>query len=242
MLPNPIVEARMLGLAAQTPRHPWLVRPDAPVILAAGRLTPQKGFDTLLHAFALARRERRLRLLILGEGEQRASLQSLADTLGIAGDVALPGFDANPFASMRAASLFVLSSRYEGLPGTLIQAMACGTRVVATDCPSGPREILEAGRWGRLVPVGDPAALAAAIGAALDDPAPPEGRARATCYTVDAAVDGYARVLGLRGDTSDPNARRSQAGENAAVAAGAGDEVAAAASRQASNISTGHSR
>ncbi len=242
VLPNPIVEARMLGLAAQTPRHPWLVRPDAPVILAAGRLTPQKGFDTLLHAFALARRERRLRLLILGEGEQRASLQSLADTLGIAGDVALPGFDANPFASMRAASLFVLSSRYEGLPGTLIQAMACGTRVVATDCPSGPREILEAGRWGRLVPVGDPAALAAAIGAALDDPAPPEGRARATCYTVDAAVDGYARVLGLRGDTSDPNARRSQAGENAAVAAGAGDEVAAAASRQASNISTGHSR
>jgi hypothetical protein len=136
--------------------------------------------------------------------------------------------------------VFVLSSRYEGLPGTLIQAMACGTRVVATDCPSGPSEILEAGRWGRLVPVGDPAALAAAIGAALDDPAPPDGRARATCYSVDAAVDGYARVLGLRGGAPGPLTGRGQAGASIVAATGAGD--GAPASRQASNISTGHSR
>jgi glycosyltransferase involved in cell wall biosynthesis len=197
VLLNPVVDPAMLTLSAQPPQHPWLARRDAPVIVAAGRLTAQKGFDTLLHAFALARRERRLRLLILGEGEQRESLRSLAAALGVAEDVDLPGFEPNPFAAMRAASLFVLSSRYEGLPGALIQAMACGTRVVATDCPSGPREILEAGRWGRLVPVGDAAALAAAIGAALDDRAPPDVRARAAAYSVDAAVGGYAHVLGL---------------------------------------------
>ncbi len=196
-IPNPVVDATLAQRAAELPAHPWLAEPGVPVVLGAGRLIAQKDFATLLEAFARLRRERPLRLVILGEGEQRAALLARAQALGVAADVALPGFDANPFAAMRAARLFVLSSRYEGLPGVLIQAMACGTPVVSTDCPSGPREVLEGGRWGRLVPVGDAQALAAAMAAALDDPAPPDVRRRAADYSVDAAVAAYARVLGL---------------------------------------------
>lgn len=195
---NPVVDERLLQGAAAVPAHPWLARPDRPVVLAAGRLIAQKDFATLLQAFATLRRGRAARLLILGEGELRAPLLSLARQLGIAADVDLPGFDTNPFAAMRAASVFVLSSRYEGLPGVLIQAMACGARVVSTDCPSGPHEVLEGGRWGRLVPVGDAAAMAAAMVAAMDDPLPPDVRARAAAFSEAQAIEGYARALGLR--------------------------------------------
>lgn len=194
---NPVVDTALLARAQAAPSHPWLAQPDRPVVLAAGRLTAQKDFATLLEAFARLQATRPLRLVILGEGEERAALQAQAVRLGVAGEVALPGFDENPFAAMRAASVFVLSSRFEGLPGVLIQAMACGVRVVATDCPSGPREVLEGGRWGRLVPVGDAAALAAAIAAALDDPAPPDVRQRAAGYGVAQAVQRYAEVLGI---------------------------------------------
>jgi glycosyltransferase involved in cell wall biosynthesis len=194
---NPIVDQQLLQAAAEAPRHRWLQQAAPPVLLAAGRLTAQKDFETLLLAFSQLRRRRQLRLVILGEGEQRPALQSLAQSLGVAADVDMPGFEANPFSAMRAASVFVLSSRFEGLPGTLIQAMACGVRVVATDCPSGPSEILEGGRWGRLVPVGDATALAEAIAATLDDPMPPDVRARAGNFTVERAVDRYAQELGL---------------------------------------------
>ena len=194
---NPIVDRHLLQQASAVPSHPWLANPELPVVLAAGRLIEQKDFATLIRAFAQLRRKRPVRLLILGEGELRQELLALALQLGIADDVALPGFEANPFAAMRAARLFVLSSRFEGLPGVLIQAMACGARVVSTDCPSGPREILEDGRWGALVPVGDAEALALAMEAALDDASPPDVRARAAEFTVDRAVTGYARALGL---------------------------------------------
>lgn len=220
VLPNPIVDAALEAQASHRPAHRWLDAPrDAPVILAAGRLNAQKDFATLVTAFARLRAGRPARLLILGEGELRSALEAQARALGVAADVALPGFDAAPFAAMRAADLFVLSSRYEGLPGVLIQAMACGTRVVATDCPSGPREVLEDGRWGRLVPVGDAAALADAMAAALDDEAPPDVRRRAADFDAERAVERYADVLGV------------------ALA-----PRPAGLSRQASNISTGHSR
>lgn len=196
-IPNPVVDATLLAQAQQAPQHPWLLDGSTPVVLAAGRLTPQKDFATLIDAFASLERGRSLRLLILGEGPERPALLQRAQALGVADRVSLPGFVANPFAAMRAASLFVLSSRYEGLPGVLIQAMACGTRVVSTDCPSGPREVLHGGRWGRLVPVGDAAALAAAMAAALDDPAPPDVKARAADYAEARAVELYARALGV---------------------------------------------
>lgn len=195
---NPVIDEHLRRQAEEPPRHPWLADPAIPVVLAAGRLVPQKDFHTLLRAFMRVRQQRPLRLVILGEGELREELVALARQLAIADDVALPGFDANPFAAMRHARVFVLSSRYEGLPGVLIQAMACGARVVSTDCPSGPREILEDGRWGALVPVGDAEALARAIQFALDDPSPPDVGARAADFSVEQAVAGYAAALGLR--------------------------------------------
>ena len=196
-LPNPVVDAALLQQAAEPPAHPWLLEGAVPVVLAAGRLIAQKDFATLIEAFALLRRGRAVRLVILGDGELRSALAAHAARLGVAADVDLPGFATNPFAAMRAASVFVLSSRFEGLPGVLIQALACGTRVVSTDCPSGPSEVLGGGRWGALVPVGNAQAMAAAMATVLDDPAPLDARQRADDFGVERAVAQYARVLGL---------------------------------------------
>ena len=204
-IPNPVVTPELAGLAAELPDHEWWragVQSCGDVILAAGRLTPQKDFATLIRAFALLSRGRDLRLLILGEGPERAALESLISELGLTGRVDLPGFRANPFAYMARARLFVLSSAWEGLPGVLIQAMACGTPVVSTDCPSGPREVLDDGRCGRLVPVGDPQALATAMAETLERPyAADLLRARANDFGLAAVTRDYATALGL-GDPS----------------------------------------
>lgn len=165
---NPVVTAELAAQAAAPARHPWLAAPE-PVVLAAGRLVPAKGFDVLLHAFAELRARRPARLLILGEGPLREELLAQAERLGVGADVDLPGFDPNPFAAMARCAVFVLSSRFEGLPGVLIQAMACGAAVVATDCPAGPAEIVESGADGLLVPVDEPRTLAAALSELLDD-------------------------------------------------------------------------
>lgn len=150
--------------AAETPGWPDLGRR----VIAAGRLHPQKGFDILLRAVAkIHSPSRPVQLSILGQGPAEAELRRLAAELGIAGQVRFLGFQANPFAYFRSAEVFVLSSRYEGLPNALIEAIACRTPVVATDCPTGPREVLENGRWGSLVPVNDVSALSTAIGKLL---------------------------------------------------------------------------
>jgi glycosyltransferase involved in cell wall biosynthesis len=156
----------------------------------------QKDFPTLLKAFARVRAVREARLVILGEGKKRIELETLAQELGVAAEVDLPGWVDNPFAWMARAAVFVLSSAYEGLPGVLIQALACGCPVVSTDCPSGPAEILAGGTYGPLVPVGDDQALANAIFAVLS--APPDRdrlRARAAMFSMDRAVDQYLRHL-----------------------------------------------
>jgi glycosyltransferase involved in cell wall biosynthesis len=163
---NPIDFAR-LRFAAQQPGDVDWPRGDGPRIVAAGRLTPQKDFATLLEAVALVPE---VRLLVLGEGHEKARLDALVDQLGLADRVRLAGFVDNPFPAFAASDLFVLSSRWEGLPTVLIEALALAPRVVATDCPSGPREILDGGAFGHLVGVGDPAALAAAIRDALANP------------------------------------------------------------------------
>lgn len=160
---NPVVSPDLATKAAQPLNHPWFSGNGPPVILAVGGLKPAKDFATLFKAFAIARRERPFRLLVLGEGKLRQDLTLLASQLGIAGDLQLPGFTENPFRYMAKASVFVLSSAWEGLPTVLIEALACGCPVVSTDCPSGPAEILEDGKYGTLVPVGDAEALAAAI-------------------------------------------------------------------------------
>lgn len=166
-----------------------------PSILACGRLTPQKGFPTLIHAFALLRFPEPSTLTILGEGEQRADLEELAETLGVRDRVYLPGFTGNPYHHMQACDVFVLSSLWEGLPNVLIEAMACGASVVATDCAgNGPREILEDGQWGVLVPPGNPEALAFGIQEAWKYPT--DATPRAAAFTLDKAVNAYLDVLG----------------------------------------------
>ena len=139
---NPIVTPDLLKKSNSPLEHPWFRSGEPPVILGVGRLTAQKAFDTLIEAFAQVRKSQRARLLILGEGEERQKLEMLIRQLGLEHDVELPGFVSNPYSYMAHAALFVLSSKWEGLPTVLVEAMALRTPVIATDCPSGPREIL----------------------------------------------------------------------------------------------------
>lgn len=197
VISNPVVTPRVTEGAGEPLTHPWFAPDQPPVVLGVGRLAPQKGFDTLLRAFRIAREQRPCRLVILGEGDQRGALEALAGELGVAEDVALPGFVANPFPYMAQAGAFVLSSAWEGLPNVLIQAMALGTPAVATDCPSGPREILDGGRLGRLVAVGDAAAMAEGIVEALGGERRPPSDAWLARYHRDAVAQRYGRVLGV---------------------------------------------
>jgi glycosyltransferase involved in cell wall biosynthesis len=193
---NPIFTEDLAERASAPLDHPWFEEGGPPVILGVGRLAARKDFPTLIKAFAAVRGRRAARLVILGEGSLRKELTTLAHSLGIAADFEMPGYVGNPLAWMSRASLFVLSSSCEGLPGVLIEAMAAGCPVVSTDCPSGPAEILENGKYGILVPVGDHVALAEAIEAALDAPHDPQRmRARAADFSVNRAVDDYLEVL-----------------------------------------------
>jgi glycosyltransferase involved in cell wall biosynthesis len=194
---NPVVSDELIEKSHVSLDHAWFKPSEPPVILGVGRLTVEKDFASLLRAFAKVRDGRPVRLVILGEGELRTTLEKLAHELGIAPDVLMPGFVDNPLPWMRKAALFVLSSRWEGLPSVLIEAMACGTPVVSTDCPSGPAEILEKGRWGRLVPVGDANALAQAVEATLDDSSQPKVAVRANDFNVDRAAEAYLSFLGV---------------------------------------------
>ncbi len=195
---NPVITNGLLERARLAPEHPWLVdrsQSSPPVLLGVGRLTGQKDFGTLVRAFARVRQTQKAQLIILGEGTQRLNIEALAAELGVAEDVSLPGFVDNPFAFMARADLFVLSSRFEGLPGALIQAMACGCKVVSTDCPSGPAEILKGG-LAPLAPVGDAEALAQAMLETLNDPAPrPELRDRALDFSEETIIPQYLQVL-----------------------------------------------
>ena len=199
---NPVVSQDIRAKAAEPAPHPWLEPSQPPVVMGLGRLVPQKDFPTLIRAFARVRAKRSARLLIVGPGsaEAQAELRALATALGCAEDTDLPGPTLNPFAYLARASVFVLSSLHEGLPGVLIQALACGCPVVSTDCPSGPAEILEGARFGRLVPMGDAAAIAEAIMATLDAPGNRASRiARAMAFSVDRSVDSYLALLNATG-------------------------------------------
>ncbi|MCP5419854.1 MAG: glycosyltransferase [Gammaproteobacteria bacterium] len=206
VLRNPVVLPEMVAKAQAPVDHPWLAPDQPPVILGAGGLRRQKNFPLLIRAFARVRAQRPCRLLILGEGRQRERLLELAGELGVGDAVQLPGFIDNPYAYMARAALFVLSSHWEGSPNVLAEALAVGTPVVSTDCPSGPREILQGGRYGRLVPVDDEAALSHAIAAALDvrsDPA--QLRMAVHEYTLANSSAAYLRAFGLLQDSRCAN-------------------------------------
>ena len=200
---NPVISEDITQMARMPLSHPWFAPGQPPVILGAGRLVDQKDFPTLIRAFARLRRQRPARLVILGAAKDdvatdvaRAALVQSAALHGVSDDVVLPGFTSNPFAFMARAAAFVLSSRYEGLPTVLIEALACGCPVVSTDCPGGVHEILAGGRFGKLVPVGDESAMAEAILWTLDRPPDPNRLiARAQLFSGAAAANAYLTTL-----------------------------------------------
>ena len=193
---NPIQLVDLEKNALKPHPHLWLTSPVPPVVLSVGRLVEQKDFPTLLRAFARVRAQMDARLLILGEGVLRDELTELIRELDLEPDVDLPGFDPNPAAAMARANVFVLSSAWEGFGNVIVEAMACGCPVVSTDCPSGPSEILDGGRFGPLVPVGDDAALASAILATLEQPTPSDLLIeRAGDFAVDRVAARYLEVL-----------------------------------------------
>lgn len=192
---NPIITPELQQKAKTELEHPWFRDGEPPVILAVGRLQPQKDFPLLIEAFRRVRATVPARLIILGEGPDHEALQAQVNATGLSADICLPGFDANPYAYMKKAAVFVLSSRWEGLPGVLIEALYCGTPLVATDCPSGPKEILAGGSYGRLVPVGEVETMTMAIQDALQGNVerPPAESWRP--FELDRVVDDYLRLL-----------------------------------------------
>ena len=194
---NSVPAGGIWRLAQAEVAHPWFADGEPPVILSVGRGAPQKDYPTLVEAFGLVRREARARLLILGRlsAPFRARLKSLARGHGVERDLGFVDFDENPYRYMRRAGLLALSSRWEGLPMVILEALACGTPVVSTDAPYGPREIL--GRWGDLPPVGDAPALARALVAALRGERPTEEalRARAADFSIEKAAEAYVTLF-----------------------------------------------
>lgn len=200
---NPAVPSDVAARGAEPIEHPWLAPGEPPVVLAVGRLGAAKDLETLLRAFARLRRQRPARLVVLGS-ERRpekttrriAALRALAAGLGSAGDVDFVGYADNPFAWMARAAVLAVSSRNEGFCNVIAEALACGCPVVSTDCPSGPAEILDGGRYGRLVAVGDDLAMAGALAATLAEPRDAERlRARGARFGIENAVHRYEGLL-----------------------------------------------
>lgn len=192
---NPIITPDIVQKSKEPVDHPWFDA-SVPVILGAGRLTPQKDFPTLIRAFDCLLERRDARLVILGEGDERARLEALTDELGINNRVDFPGYVDNPYKYMRQADLFALSSAWEGFGNVIVEAMSCGTTVVATDCESGPAEILADGEYGYLVPVGDVSKLCTHINKALEDPFDREMvRSRANEFRRDKIMPQYEQFL-----------------------------------------------
>lgn len=166
---NPVVDDWLERLKLEDPGHKWLDGTKK-VFLGVGRLSVQKNFEALIKAFSLISDDESYRLIILGDGEDKEALQNLAKELKVFDKIDFCGRVDNPYAFMSQSDVFVLSSKFEGLPTVLIEALACNLPIVSTDCPHGASEILEGGKWGRLVPVDDVKALASAMEKAINDP------------------------------------------------------------------------
>lgn len=193
---NPTVTPDLLAKAKHPVGHAWFQSGEPPVILAAGRFKPQKDFFTLIRAFTQVQKAMPARLMIVGEGKLRPQLETLIRQTGITSKVDLPGFVDNPYSYMSKASVFVLSSTWEGLPNVLIEALSCGSPVVSTNCPSGTAEILDNGQYGPLVPVGDEDALAQAMIDCLNSPIPEENLIqRGQEFSVERACDQYLKLI-----------------------------------------------
>lgn len=194
---NPVISPEILVKAQEPVAHPWFTPESPPVILGVGRLAAQKDFANLITAFALVRQQQAARLMILGDGYLRSQLQALVQQLGLEEDVAMPGFVENPYAYIAKAAVFALSSAWEGLPTVMIESLALGTPIVATNCPSGASEILDQGKYGELVPVGDSQALAQGILRVLSGHIKPVDPAWMYQFTVECATQAYLDALGI---------------------------------------------
>ena len=192
---NPCDVTSVTSLSHEPLDHPWFSPGEPPVVLGVGRLVKQKDFPTLIEAFALVRQSRQCRLIILGVGPEKPKLEMLIEKLNVSNDVELLGFVQNPFAFMRNSSVFVLSSQYEAFGNVVVEALACGVPIVSTDCPFGPAEILEDGRWGKLVGIGDSTAMAEAILKTLNGDVVRSSEDRAQAFSGEKSVAEYKRVL-----------------------------------------------
>ena len=198
VVPSPVIPDDVFDRSYPRPDHPWFQPDQPPVILGVGELGMRKDFPTLIRAFARLRRQRPCRLVILGKGRQRDELEALSQSLGVADDVALLGFKSNPYDYMAHSALFAFTSLWEGLGFVIIEALSVGTPVVAVDCPSGPSEILQGGKYGALVSIGDDAALSHAMQATLDKPLPRELLQQAARpYSVSASTTAYLEAFRL---------------------------------------------
>lgn len=199
VLPNPTIVPEMFKLGEEKIEHEWFLNKDSYIILGAGGFRKSKDFPTLVKAFFLLQKEVSARLVILGQGRQKKKIEGLIEYFGIKDKVWLPGHEDNPYKFMAKSDLFVLTSLWEGCPNVLIEALAFGTPVVSTDCPSGPREILQNGIYGKLVPLRDPEKLKEAMKFTLKNPMPKHFLKQAvTSYTLDESCKAYAMALGLR--------------------------------------------
>jgi glycosyltransferase involved in cell wall biosynthesis len=192
---NPVITPELIRMGQEAPDHPWFQPGKSPVILAMGRLVAVKEFDTLIEVFSRVRKIIAAKLMILGEGPERDNLERQVRALGMQEDVQLPGFIENPYPLLSHSNLFILCSRHEGLPGALIEAMAFRVPLISTDCPSGPAEILEGGKHGRLIRVGDKEELADAIIDGLKGEIPSPSRNAWERFGSNQVVDQYMEVL-----------------------------------------------
>ncbi len=198
---NPVVNDELLGLAEAGNDHRWLQSPRRfRTLVTVGRLVEQKGYDVLIHAFRQVAERIDCRLIVVGDGPQLSILRALSEREGVSDRIDFVGLQENPLKFVTRADLFVLSSRWEGLPTVLIEALACGCRIVSTNCPHGPDEILCGGKYGRLAHVADPVSLADAIVESLSGTAKDEDevrflRERSMDFSVEKSVDAYVRVM-----------------------------------------------
>ena len=204
---NPILPVDLPDLLAAPASHPWLTDGGPPIVMGIGRLAPEKDFPTLVRAIAELNGRRPVRLMVLGEGIERQRIEAAAAEANIADQVALPGATHNVFAFLAHAEAFALASHFEGFGNVLVEALAAGLPVVSTDCPVGPREILQNGRFGRLVSMGDATEMASALDQALDAAGPPPGLdAYVRQFSVEASVDGYLALIMESLPSPKPNA------------------------------------
>ncbi|HBB31514.1 MAG TPA: glycosyl transferase [Cyanobacteria bacterium UBA8803] len=194
---NPVITPQLKLQAEAHLDHPWFAQGEPPVILGLGRFVVQKDFPTLIRAFAKVHQVKPVRLMMLGSGRESHNLQSLARELGVENDIDWLGFVENPFPYMKRGKIFVLSSAWEGLPTVLIEALALGLQVVATNCNSGPAEILDNGKYGELVPVGDSDMMAEAILRVLSGESKPVDSGWLEQFTLETSVKKYLEVLGI---------------------------------------------